>query len=101
MFVGHFALGFGAKKFAPEVSLGILFLACQLADLIWPNLVLLGVETLRIDPGATVMTPLDFSSYPYSHSLLALLIWAAIFAFLYMALSRSASTGALPPSADR
>ena len=43
MFIGHFALAFGAKQFAPKVSLGILFLACQLADIIWPNLVLLGI----------------------------------------------------------
>lgn len=54
MFIGHFAMGFGAKRFAPEVSLGVLFLACQLADLIWPNLVLLGIEHLSIEPGATV-----------------------------------------------
>lgn len=89
MFIGHFALGFGAKRFAPQISLGILFLACQLADLIWPNLVLLGIETLSIKPGITVMTPLDFSSYPYSHSLLALLLWGFIFASLFMLLSRS------------
>lgn len=95
MFIGHFALGFGAKRFAPQVSLGILFLACQLADLIWPNLVLLGVETLNIDPGATVMTPLDFSSYPYSHSLLALVIWAAVFAAFYFVLTRTGSRAAI------
>lgn len=95
MFIGHFAMGFGAKRFAPQVSLGILFLACQLADLIWPNLVLLGIETLSIDPDATVMTPLDFSSYPYSHSLLALLLWAAIFAALYMGLSRTGAKAAV------
>ena len=88
MFIGHFALGFGAKKFAPQVSLGILFLACQMADIIWPNLVLLGLETLRIQPGITVMTPLDFVSYPYSHSLLALLLWSVVFGALYMVLSR-------------
>ncbi len=95
MFIGHFALGFGAKRFAPEVSLGILFLACQLADLIWPNLVLLGIETLSIKPGVTVMTPLDFTSYPYSHSLIALLLWGSIFALLYMVLSRSGSRAAV------
>jgi hypothetical protein len=95
MFIGHFALGFGAKKFAPQVSLGILFLACQLADLIWPNLVLLGIETLEIQPGATAMTPLDFSSYPYSHSLIALLLWSFIFATLYLALSRSGLKAAI------
>jgi len=89
MFIGHFALGFGAKKFAPQVSLGILFLASQLADLIWPNLVLLGTETLRIQPGVTVMTPLDFTSYPYSHSLVALLLWSLVFALSYLALSRA------------
>jgi membrane-bound metal-dependent hydrolase YbcI (DUF457 family) len=89
MFIGHFALGFGAKKLAPGVSLGILFLACQLADLLWPNLVLLGIETLSVLPGATVMTPLDFSNYPYSHSLLATLLWSFLFASLYMLLSRS------------
>ena len=89
MFIGHFAMGFGAKRFAPQVSLGVLFLACQLADLLWPNLVLLGIETLSIKPGITAMTPLDFSSYPYSHSLIALLVWASVFAALYMVLSRA------------
>jgi len=89
MFIGHFALGFGAKKLAPQVSLGILLLASQLADIIWPNLVLLGIETLKIQPGVTLMTPLDFTSYPYSHSLAALLLWSLIFAVIYLALSRA------------
>ena len=79
MFIGHFALGFGAKRLNPAVSLGTLFLACQLADLIWPTLVLLGIERLAIDPGNTAFTPLDFISYPYSHSLLALVIWGLLF----------------------
>lgn len=95
MFIGHFAMGFGAKKFAPQVSLGILFLACQLADLIWPNLVLLGVETLSIEPGITAMTPLDFSSYPYSHSLLALAVWAGIFVALYVVISHAGTRAAI------
>lgn len=95
MFIGHFALGFGAKKFAPQVSLGILFLACQMADIIWPNLVLLGIETLRIQPGVTVMTPLDFVSYPYSHSLVALLLWSIVFGVLYMVLSRAGTKVAI------
>jgi len=99
MFIGHFAVGFGAKKIAPQVSLGVLFLACQLADLIWPNLVLLGVETLRIEPGITVMTPLDFSSYPYSHSLLALLIWATVFAATHVAISHSGMKAAIVTAA--
>jgi len=95
MFIGHFALAFGAKQFAPKVSLGILFLACQLADIIWPNLVLLGIEALAVEPGITVMTPLNFLHYPYSHSLVALLFWSAIFAVAYALLRRSGTKAAI------
>ena len=59
MFVGHFGLGFGAKKAAPAVSLGTLFVACQFADLLWPTLVLLGYERVEVQPGATQVTPLE------------------------------------------
>jgi hypothetical protein len=83
MFLGHYALAFGAKRLAPAVSLGTLFLAVQLADLLWPTLLLLGLETVEIDPGNTVMTPLNFVSYPYSHSLVMLLVWSAVLALLY------------------
>ncbi len=89
MFVGHFALAFGAKKYTPQVSLGVLFLACQLADLLWPNLVLLGLERFEVDPGNTAMTPLSFVHYPYSHSLIALLVWGALFGALYSVLNRA------------
>jgi len=86
MFIGHFAVALGAKKYAPSVSLGALFFACQLADLVWPNLVLLGLESFAIEPGVTVLTPLDFVHYPYSHSLVALLLWAGLFAGSYVML---------------
>ena len=89
MFIGHFALGFGAKRLGPAVSLGTLFLACQLADLIWPTLVLLGVEHVAIDPGNTAFTPLNFISYPYSHSLVGLLIWGALLGGIYVVARRA------------
>ena len=57
MFVGHFALGFAAKRVTPGVSLAMLFGAAQLADLMWPAFLLAGVEQVRIDPGNTAMTP--------------------------------------------
>ena len=95
MFIGHFALAFGAKKFVPQVSLGVLFLACQLADIIWPNLVLLGVETLAVEPGITAMTPLNFLHYPYSHSLVALILWSVVFAALYSMLRRAGTKAAI------
>jgi hypothetical protein len=88
MFIGHYALAFGAKRLAPEVSLGTLFLACQLADLLWPTFLLLGLERVEIDPGNTLVTPLHFVSYPYSHSLVMLLGWSALLALLYLALRR-------------
>jgi membrane-bound metal-dependent hydrolase YbcI (DUF457 family) len=89
MFIGHFALGFGAKRAAPTVSLGTLFLACQLADLLWPTLVLLGIEQVEVRPGDTAFTPLSFVSYPYSHSLVALLIWGAVFGAVYVLIRKS------------
>lgn len=78
MFIGHFALGFAAKKAAPRLPLGALFIGAQFLDLIWPVLVLMGVETVRIHPGDTVVTPLEFVSYPISHGLLPVLGWAVL-----------------------
>lgn len=95
MFIGHFALAFGAKKYAPEVSLGVLFLACQLADIIWPNLVILGLEAVEIDPGNTAMTPLNFLYYPFSHSLVTMLLWSVLFAALYSLLARTGKRAAI------
>jgi hypothetical protein len=95
MFIGHFGLGFGTKKVAPMVSLGTLFIACQLADLLWPTLVLLGIEQVEIQPGATAMTPLNFVSYPYSHSLVALCVWGAAFGTVYAVVRHSRLVAAL------
>jgi hypothetical protein len=78
MFVGHFAVAFAAKRITPRASLALLVVAAQLADIIWPVLVALGVETVRIDPGNTAFTALDFVSYPYSHSLVVLALWGVI-----------------------
>jgi membrane-bound metal-dependent hydrolase YbcI (DUF457 family) len=95
MFIGHFGLGFGAKRAAPAVSLGTLFIACQFADLLWPTLVLLGYERVEVVPGATAMTPLNFISYPYSHSLLALCVWGALFGVAYLLIRRGRIPAAL------
>ena len=94
MFVGHFAVALSAKRVAPAVSLGTLFLSAQLADVIWPNLVLAGIEIVEIDPGNTAFTPLAFVFYPYSHSLVAISVWAALLAVAYR-LSRGLRPGAM------
>src|SRR5262249_5244567 len=70
------------KRVAPKVPLAAHFLAAQWADVVWPVFLLLGLEEVRIDPGNTAMTPLAFVRYPYSHSLVALGVWAALFAFV-------------------
>ncbi len=82
MFIGHHAAAFAAKRFAPQVSLGTLFAAAILLDLIWPILLLLGLEHVRIAPGITAFTPLDFYDYPITHSLLAAIGWSVAFAIL-------------------
>ena len=85
MFIGHFALGFAAKRAAPRVSMAVLGAATQVADLLWPFFLAAGVEQVRIDPGNTAVTPLDFISYPYSHSLVMLIVWGLMFAAVFAA----------------
>lgn len=93
MFIAHFGVGFGAKKIAPAVSLGTLFLAAQFIDLLWPTLLMLDLEQVRIQPGATVVTPLLFVNYPISHSLLAVLGWGALLAIAYIWFARNVRDG--------
>ena len=83
MFIGHYAVALAAKKAAPRTSLGTLFMAAQLVDLIWPLLLLLGIEHVRIDPGNTAFTPLDFYDYPVTHSLAGAAMWAFLMGILY------------------
>jgi len=78
MFIGHFALGFAAKPIEPRLSLGVLLAAPQLLDLLWPVLVLAGIERVEIAPGNTAFTPLAFTYYPWSHSLVASLVWSLL-----------------------
>ena len=79
MFIGHFATAYAAKRLAPSASLGTLFAAAQLPDLVWPWLVLAGVEGATIAPGDTAFTSLRFDNYPVSHSLLTVVAWSAAF----------------------
>jgi hypothetical protein len=88
MFIGHFGVGFGAKRAAPRTSLGTLFLSAQFIDLLWPTLVLAGVERVEIRPGVTRVTPLDFVSYPISHSLALVVCWGVLFAGTYWVVQR-------------
>ena len=88
MFLGHYGVALGTKAIAPRTSLGTLVLASLFVDLLWPVLLLLGLEQVVIKPGTTRVTPLDFVYYPFSHSLLAALVWAMLFGCIYLLLKR-------------
>ena len=83
MFIGHYALGLAAKRAAPRTSLANLFIAPTLADMLWPVFLLLGWEHAHVVPGPNPFLTLWLDDYPYSHSLLALIVWAALFGAFY------------------
>jgi hypothetical protein len=101
MFIGHFALGYAAKRWVPQLSLALLFAATMFADLVWPALVALGIERVRIAPGITAFTPLEFISYPYSHSLLALVLWGACVGWLCTRPAVARASAGKPPVPSR
>jgi membrane-bound metal-dependent hydrolase YbcI (DUF457 family) len=92
MFIGHYAVALAAKKAAPNISLGTLLIASVFPDLLFPALVLFGLEHVEIDPGNTAMVPLNFTSYPYSHSLLGTLVWAGLFVAVFYFLGKDRKT---------
>lgn len=89
MFIGHFAVAFAARNAEPRGSLAAYVAAAQLPDLIWPGLVLAGVERVAIAPGDTRFTGLRFDSYPISHSLALDVVWGLLFAALVWRGTRS------------
>ena len=95
MFIGHFAVALGAKRAAPAIPLGLLVGAAIGLDLLWPVLLLAGVESARIDPGNTAFTPLAFDSYPWSHSLVTSIVWGALVALIAFPRLKSAGAAAI------
>ena len=91
MFIGHYAVGLAAKKFAPQSSLGALIAAPILLDLIWPIFLLLGWEHVSIVPNRNPFLRLQFDSYPISHGLIAVIGWATLYASVYFGLTRYVS----------
>lgn len=90
MFIGHYAVGFAARRAEPRISLGTLVMAASFLDLLWPAFLLFGLEHVRIDPGNTPVTPLDFYDYPISHSLLAVVGWSVLLALVWFSRHRRA-----------
>lgn len=92
MFIGHAAVALAAKPLAPRVSLGLLLTAAYWVDIVWPALLLAGVERVEIAPGDTAVTPLAFVHYPWTHSLAAALAWSVLFGLAFFRLGRRAAT---------
>lgn len=83
MFVGHYSVAFAARSEKNKIPLWVLFIAVQFLDYIWATLVLLGIEKLRVIKGFTAGSMLDSYFHPYSHSLIAAIIWSGVAALLY------------------
>ena len=83
MFVGHYSVAFAVKSDRNRIPLWVLFVAVQFLDYIWATLVLLGVEKLRVIKGFTAGSMIDSYYHPYSHSLVAALIWSGVAAAIY------------------
>ena len=95
MFIGHIAVGLAGKRIAPSVSLATWLTSVQLVDLLWPIFLLTGLEHVRIAPGITRFTPLDFYDYPITHSLVGSACWAALFAGGWLLVRRNVRIAAL------
>ncbi len=95
MFLGHFAVALAASGRERRLRLGTSVLAAQWPDTLWPAFLLAGVERVSIVPGDTAFTPLRFDHYPWSHSLVAVVAWAALFGATLFVRTRSRAAALL------
>jgi hypothetical protein len=95
MFIGHYGLALATKRLAPRTSLGTLIGAAQLADLIWPFLLLLGIERVSIVPSANPFLRLSFDSYPWTHSLLMLIVLGVLAGGAYATIRHDRAGGVI------
>jgi hypothetical protein len=89
MFIGHFAVALGAKKPGPTLKLGTLIFAAQFLDLLWPLLIIAGIEHVRINPFTEPFLRLDLYDYPISHSLLTSLTWSGLIGGAYYLINKN------------
>ena len=76
--LGHYAPALALKAARPSVPLWVLFIGVQVLDIAWAILVLVGIERGRIVEGATASNPLTLDYIPFSHSLVAAIVWAVV-----------------------
>ena len=83
MFVGHFSAGLLGKRAAPRVSLGTLVLAAIVADILFPILVLGGIERADIGSGRGAANYFHAIDIGFSHSLATTAVWGALIGGAY------------------
>ena len=88
MFIGHYGVSFATKKLAPELSLGVTFVAVQALDVVFALDLVGGVEKMRIVPHFTAFNPYDLYWMPWSHSLLAAIAWSIVGAVVWSLIAR-------------
>lgn len=91
MFAGHYGVSLACKGVERRLPLWLLFLAVQFVDILWSILILLGIEKVRIVPGITATNPFDLYYMPYTHSLVAAIMWSALVYGGYRMLASSPS----------
>lgn len=84
MFVGHLGAGLAAKAVARDINLGAAVAAPLLLDTILWLAVLAGWERMIVPPDYAQKHFLLFD-FPFSHSLVAALLWAMLAALLWSA----------------
>ncbi|MEP6574779.1 MAG: hypothetical protein ABJD11_18920 [Gemmatimonadota bacterium] len=83
MIIGHYGIAFALKRVEPRISLAALFVATQLVDILWLFFVLIGLEHVTITPGFSAASPMEFTDYPITHSLVAAVCWALFAGAVY------------------
>ena len=95
MFIVHFAVSIAGRRLTPRAGLGWWFASAAFLDVLWPVLLLLGLEHVQITPSSNPFLTLTFTDYPISHSLVGALVWAAVFAGVWRLVKGRAGGAAL------
>lgn len=93
MFIGHF--GPAEMLLSWDKTLPVLPIAIGVSypDLIWPLLVYLKKEKVRVDPDTPLQKEVKFTHFPYSHSLVLSSLLTIIPAILFAVFYKSAWVG--------
>ena len=76
---GHLAIGFAAKKYAPQIPVFVFLIAAYAIDLLYFIFLAIGIDTLDYDP--------------WSHSLLMAVIWSISAALITLFFSKKLQSG--------